>query len=238
MAPDPEWLPSAADPFDYTISAVTQDEYIASGSSEAFVTGPAMSQQGGYGPLINLGAAVAAADAGPVGVNLGGAPANPGSEVVQMQAEATLAADVLEGTVPASDFAFLISSHAPLEFIGQNTVQVGASGAAGTWDYNAPTRFEIPNAGAFSVGNTTVGPGDWINMLMTVHGLGAAEIGSGVNIPQALATAAGFPGIPNADVASMLKVASNISYGENLYGSVASGNIDGLTLPHYGVAPG
>ncbi|MGD0108199.1 MAG: hypothetical protein ABSC06_29815 [Rhodopila sp.] len=88
-------------------------------------------------------ALIAASDYNQNGQFFGAKPGAIGEpNAVQLQSVATLAGDVLAGTVSPATFASAIAARQPLAFIGQNTVQTGSGLLT-----NAPTPEPIPTGG-------------------------------------------------------------------------------------------
>lgn len=96
--------------------------------------------------------------------------------------------------MPAEEALALTGAHVPLQFVAQNTLQVGTGPNA--WDYNAPTPITHTTEQDIAYSGFTASQGDWFTVIAAAAAI--ASTGAGV--------AAGSPTTP-----AMFAVASVLS---------------------------
>lgn len=210
------------------------------GSAGGFGLGPsAPSENTGYQTVLEQGTIISieASNYNQIGQSLGATPGAMGALNAQiMQADSTLVADALDGTVSQANLSmFAASPWHDLEFTNQNNLHVTEHDAVGTqWDFNAPTPFAIPTASAFGLAKFTETPADWNNVINSAIRLGPILAGTNTPTPAAFATAAEFEPVGSAARNSWVKLAADISYGATM---TSSGPAAGLTFGHWGATP-
>jgi len=149
-------------------------------------------------------------------INPANASSDPATAVQQHIEEtgavATLSADVLAGTVPPGVIPTLVNSGYPLQFISQDTVQVGTP--PNSYDYNAPTPFIIPSPNSLVNSGYSASLGDWMMVAGTAAAVGGIGLVGGPPVAQALEVAGALLG--GNSTGAFGRVASDLIQGMNI----------------------
>lgn len=144
-----------------------------------------------------------------VGIALGAGPnATVQQSTIQEQTFSTLMADEATGNIAPGTTNALVLQHQPMQFINQNTVQIGNQPNY----FNAPTPFIIPPAQDMAYNGHSASANDWLVAIGAVAAGGAIVAGAGNTVADVLKSVALAVGV-TTNAGAVGRVGNDIAYG-------------------------